>query len=261
MEAGSGRDVDRGSRRADGDQQDAVDLNSPNLRNLRLRIVPAPISVMIADGDRLFLEGIAALIDQWDEFRLVARATSNTEALELAIQHSPAAILMGVRMQGVDATETIRAITTRVSGAHVVVIASSGEAADVLEALRAGAQGYGVREELSADRLRGVLWGALAGEVVLAGSIGTRIREVLLSPAEPADETPHSDDLGLLETLTRREREVLALLVDGLSNAEIGQQIHLSEPTVKKNISRIIDKLQVTNRVQAAVLAARSGIS
>ena len=128
--------------------------------------------------------------------------------------------------------------------------------AEVLDALRAGAMGYGVRNELSVDRLRGTIWGMVCGEVVFDGSIRTHLQEALRS--SDGQEPAFSDaDPGLMKLLTQREREILCLLMDGLSNQEVATRLFISEPTVKKNVSRIIDKLQVQNRVQAAVYAAR----
>lgn len=245
------KDVDNKTQHDIADPM-ALDLKSPVLMDLRHRIVPTPIRVMIADEDKLFTEGIAALIDQWDEFKLIAKATNNDEVLKFIIEYYPAVILMGVRMHGVKCSETIRTITAKGFETRVIVIASRNEAAEVLDALRAGATGYGVREELSADRLRGFLWGVAAGEVVLSGLVGTRLQEELHKPEDAS-----ALDDGFFNALTKREREVLALLVEGLSNAEISQKLYLSEPTVKKIISQVTGKLQVTNRVQAAVLATR----
>ncbi|HWQ76630.1 MAG TPA: response regulator transcription factor [Syntrophomonas sp.] len=244
-------DVDNPMRQDTADSL-PLDLKSPVLMDLRHRIVSTPIRVMIADEDKLFTEGIVALIDQWHEFQLIARATNPDEVLKFIIEYDPTIILMGVRMQGVKCSETIRAITANDLETRVIVIASRTDAADVLDALRAGAMGYGVREELSADRLRGVLWGVAAGEVVLAGSVGTRLQEELVKPADA-----RALEDGFFSSLTKREREVLALLVEGMSNAEISHQLYLSEPTIKKIISQVTNKLQVTNRVQAAVLATR----
>lgn len=245
------KDIDNQTQRDAADSQ-PLDLKSPVLMDLRHRIVSTPISVMIADEDILFTEGTAALIDQWDEFQLVDKVANNDEVLKSILKYYPAVILIGVRMQGVKCSETIRAIIANDSKARVIVIASRSEAADVLDALRAGATGYGFREELSADRLRGFLWGVAAGEVVLSGSVCMRLKEELFKPAGAS-----ALDNDFFNALTKREREVLALLVEGLSNAEISQQLYLSEPTIKKIISQVTGKLQVTNRVQAAVLATR----
>jgi DNA-binding NarL/FixJ family response regulator len=220
--------------------------------NLRHRILSTPISVMIADEDKLFAEGIAVIIDQWDEFQLVAKTADNDKVLKFILEYHPAVILMGARMQGVTCSEIMRAIAANDLETRVIVIGSRSEPADVLDALRASAMGYVVREEISADRLRGVLWGVAASEVVLSGSAYTRLKEVLLKSADAL-----APDNCFFDALTKREREVLALLVEGLSNAEIGNRLYLSEPTIKKVISQVTDKLNVTNRVQAAVLAAR----
>ena len=137
-----------------------------------------------------------------------------------------------------------------------MVLASSGDSREVLDALHAGVMGYGVRNELSVDRLRGTIWGMVCGEVVFDGSIRTHLQEALLA-SDSKTPVPSGEEQGLLKLLTQREKEILCLLMDGLSNQEVAARLFISEPTVKKNVSRIIDKLQVQNRVQAAVYAAR----
>lgn len=96
----------------------------------------------------------------------------------------------------------------------------------------------------------------VCGEVVLDGSIRTHLQEALLA-SDSKTPVPSGEEQGLLKLLTQREKEILCLLMDGLSNQEVAARLFISEPTVKKNVSRIIDKLQVQNRVQAAVYAAR----
>jgi DNA-binding NarL/FixJ family response regulator len=208
--------------------------------------------MLLAFEDKLFAEGLTALIGPWNEFRLMATVTNNDEVLRYVLESRPALILMGARMQGVPCSETIRAIAAAAAQTRAVVICSYSESADVLDVLRAGAMGYGIREELSADRLRGFLWGVASGEIVLSNPICARLQDALSRPVD----TPAVGNC-FFDALTKREREVLALLVEGLSNAEIGQQLYLSEPTIKKIISQINSKLNTTNRVQAAVLATR----
>lgn len=214
------------------------------------------VGIMICDKDRLFVEGIAALIEQWDEFDLLAKIYSYDEALAAAKEHLPAVVLLGARVGDTPCAPVIRGILASDPGVCVMVLASSGDSREVLDALRAGAMGYGVRNELSVDRLRGTIWGMVCGEVVFDGSIRTHLQEALRS--SDGQEPAFSDaDSGLMKLLTRREREILCLLMDGLSNQEVATRLFISEPTVKKDVSRIIDKLQVQNRVQAAVYAAR----
>lgn len=228
-----------------------LDLKSPVLMDLRHRSVSTPITVMIVDGDKLFIEGITALIDQWEEFQLVAKTSTYDDVLRYAEVYAPSIILIGVQMQGKKCSEIISAVYAKGLEPYFVVVASHNDAAGVVEALRAGATGYGIREGLSADRLRGILWGVAAGEVVLSGSVTSLNGGIFAKPEESLPED------ALFRELTKREREVLVLLVEGLSNGEISHQLFLSEPTIKKIIGRITEKLQVTNRVQAAVLAAR----
>lgn len=214
------------------------------------------VGIMICDKDRLFVEGIAALIEQWDEFDLLAKIYSYDEALAAAKEHLPAVVLLGARVGDAPCAPVIRDILASDPGVCIMVLASSGDSREVLDALRAGAMGYGVRNELSVDRLRGTIWGMVCGEVVFDGSIRTHLQEALRSSG--GQEPAFSDaDPGLMKLLTQREREILCLLMDGLSNQEVATRLFISEPTVKKNVSRIIDKLQVQNRVQAAVYAAR----
>lgn len=214
------------------------------------------VGIMICDKDRLFVEGIAALIEQWDEFDLLAKIYSYDDALAAAKEHLPSVVLLGARVGDAPCVPVIRDILASDPGVCIMVLASSGDSREVLDALRAGAMGYGVRNELSVDRLRGTIWGMVCGEVVFDGSIRTHLQEALLA-SDSKRPAPPDGEPGLLKLLTQREKEILCLLMDGLSNQEVAARLFISEPTVKKNVSRIIDKLQVQNRVQAAVYAAR----
>lgn len=213
------------------------------------------VGIMICDKDRLSVLD-AALIGQWDEFELLAKIYSYDDALAAAKEHLPAVVLLGARVGDTPCAPVIRDILASDPGVCIMVLASSGDSREVLDALRAGAMGYGVRNELSVDRLRGTIWGMVCGEVVFDGSIRTHLQEALLA-SDSKTPVPSGEEQGLLKLLTQREKEILCLLMDGLSNQEVAARLFISEPTVKKNVSRIIDKLQVQNRVQAAVYAAR----
>ncbi len=244
-----------------GASDEPLDQHSDTLNDIRHRAYREQsredtVGIVVCDKDRLFVEGIAALIEQWDEFDLLAKIYSYDDAIEAAKEHLPAVVLLGARVGDTPCAPVIRDILASDPGVCVMVLASSGDSREVLDALRAGAMGYGVRNELSVDRLRGTIWGMVCGEVVFDGSIRTHLQEALRS--SDGQEPAFSDaDSGLMKLLTQREREILCLLMDGLSNQEVATRLFISEPTVKKNVSRIIDKLQVQNRVQAAVYAAR----
>ena len=110
------------------------------------------VGIMICDKDRLFVEGIAALIGQWDEFELLAKIYSYDDALAAAKEHLPAVVLLGARVGDTPCAPVIRDILASDPGVCIMVLASSGDSREVLDALRAGAMGYGVRNELSVDR-------------------------------------------------------------------------------------------------------------
>lgn len=241
------------SCRDQNQKSELISSRSSVLEDYRHQMHPNVVRVVVADDDRLFVEGIGALINEWNEFELVGKVTDAESALKIAVENAPVILLIGVRMGGAQSVETIKKLASTDCDVRVIVLASSGEANDVLDALRAGAQGYGVRKSLGEDRLRGLLWGVVGGEVMLSG-LGSGLLESL--KALPSSSTGADPD-GLLTKLTARERQILELLMEGESNAEIGRRLYLSEPTVKKNIGRVIEKLQVNNRVQAAVFAAR----
>lgn len=254
IEVSKVEDASRKEKKQGSSDEHPLGFENPSLHDLRHRVEPNPVNVIIADHSKLALDGMGALIGEWEEFNLVGKALDTETLLKLCRGTSAPVVILGTRMDGSPLDETIASIKKSDPESRVIVIADAGEAGLVLDALRAGAQGYSLREELYADRLRGLLWGVVGDEVMLSG-MSTHLQEVLSNT--PANDSSLDEESPAIASLTARERQILLLLMDGLSNAEIGQQLYLSEPTVKKNISHIIDKLQVSNRVQAAVYAAR----
>ena len=229
-----------------------MDESSQTLVELRRIVSDKPIDVVVSSSDMLFLEGIAALVGQWDEFRVVAKATDDRSTLKACKDAEPCVCLLNTRLNDSSYTNLTANIVKQAPGAKVIVLSPSGSDDDVIEALRAGIHGYCIQNDISADRLRGMIWGIMSGGVMLYGLERSKLQAAHEQPKEKSTEEETAFDV-----LSKREREILALLTRGLSNAEIGQELYLSEATVKKNIARITDKLQVENRVQAAVLAAR----
>ena len=229
-----------------------MDESSQTLVELRRIVSDKPIDIVVSSTDMLFLEGIAALVGQWDEFRVVAKATDDRSTLKACKDAEPCVCLLNTRLNDSSYTNLTANIVKQAPGAKVIVLSPSGSDDDVIEALRAGIHGYCIQNDISADRLRGMIWGIMSGGVMLYGLERSKLQAAHEQPKEKSTEEETAFDV-----LSKREREILALLTRGLSNAEIGQELYLSEATVKKNIARITDKLQVENRVQAAVLAAR----
>ncbi len=214
-----------------------------------------PTTVLVVDDHALFRDGLIALIGRWPGFEVVGSASDGTAAIRLAQQLAPRLVLMDVRMAGMGGVEATREITAADPGVRVVMLTMSSLGEDIYQALRNGAHGYLSKDE-SADRLHDYLIGVMKGEVAFSSTIaakvlaefGTTSRRGAL-PVPPAH-----------ERLTSRERDVLRLVVDGLSNEEIGRELHLSEATVKKHLGSIMTKFHMRNRVQVAVYGVRQGI-
>ena len=211
-------DGTKGSSYLDASSKELYDIH------MALRDDPSvgsdPLRAVVADDDSIFVEGIAALVHEWDEFDLVGKATTLEGVRAQCREKKPAVVMMGATFHGSGSADTIRSILADDPNIRIMVVASMGESGFVLDALRAGASGFGSRDEMTAD--------SVASE--------------------------------RFDSLDERERTVLAALEEGLSNAEISARLFLSEPTVKKCIGSIIQKLHVNNRVQAAVLSAKRGL-
>lgn len=206
------------------------------------------IGIAVSSPDQLFLAGMIALVEQWDEFQVVAKATDTAGTLRACRTAKPAVCLVNTTLGDAAHLDFIRTIVKQAPDTKVIVISPSGADNDVIEALRAGIHGYCVQNSIKSDRLRGMIWGILSGAVMLFGLERSKLTH--------SDQTATESD-PRFDSLTQREKDILLLLTRGFSNADIGRELYLSEATVKKNIARITDKLQVDNRVQAAVLAAR----
>ncbi|HEY0117459.1 MAG TPA: response regulator transcription factor [Cellulomonas sp.] len=215
-----------------------------------------PVTVLVVDDHALFREGLVALIGRWPEFAVVGCAADGTEAVRLARRLRPALVLMDVRMAGLGGVEATREITVADPEVRVAMLTASNLGEDVYQALRNGAHGYLSKDE-SAARLRDALLGILRGETALSSTIAGKVLAEFGLLTSPSGRTAGP----ATAPLTPRELQVLRLLVEGMSNDEIGQVLHLSEATVKKHLGSIMGKLHVKNRVQAAVFGVRQGIA
>lgn len=213
----------------------------------------APTSVLVVDDHALFREGMGALIERWDEFTVAGLACDGEDAVRLARRLRPDLVLLDVRMPGIGGVEAARRITAEDAGVRVVMLTMSSLGEDVFLALRSGAHGYLSKNE-PPERLRDYLAGVMRGETALSSAIAAKVlaefgmAPVVGRPVRDADR------------LCPRERDVLRLLVEGLSNDEIAAELSLSEGTVKKHLGRVMTKLHMKNRVQVAVYSVRSGI-
>lgn len=240
-----------------GVQSDAMSnrANDAALDDLRRRIRKPPFDVVIAESNTLVAEGFQALMDKWDDFTVVEIVSEGSGLLRALAEHPDAICVIGSRLLDKEATlDIIRKATAQNKDARIVFLASSYDTRSVYEVLDAGASGYAIMDNIDANHLRGILWGAVSGEVVVGGNSRPYYHE---SAQNTLSGNRDPRGIAQAESLSKRECEVLMLLRDGLSNAEIGEKTYLSEASVKKVISRIMTKINVSNRVQAAVFAER----
>ncbi|MEV0383512.1 response regulator transcription factor [Nonomuraea sp. NPDC050643] len=210
------------------------------------------IRVLVADDQALVRAGVRMLLQATGDMEVVGEAEDGAEAVRLAERHLPDVILMDLRMPRVDGLEAIRRVLGARPGARIVVLTTFAEDGNVYAALRAGAVGFLVKDD-DPERMVDAVRRAAAGEQLLAPSVLRRVVERFLDAEEQA--TPSAPP-----GLTERELEVLALVGTGLSNAEIAEELHVGVTTVKTHIAAAMDKLGLRNRIQAAVVAHRTGL-
>lgn len=206
-----------------------------------------PIRVLVADDHPLFREGVVHSLATEPDIAVVGQAASGEEALDLARDLLPDVVLLDVAMPGWGGLATARKLATACPASKVIMLTVVEDEDKLLDAFAAGARGY-VLKGVSARDLAAVVRSVDRGEVYVSPSLAAGIL-VALTHGRPADP---------LGELTEKERDILKLVGEGLTNREIGERIHLSEKTIKHYITNILQKLQVRSRVEAALLAARS---
>jgi DNA-binding NarL/FixJ family response regulator len=213
------------------------------------------IRVLLADDQDLVRAGFRALLDAQDDIEVVGEAGDGDEAVQLARRHRPDIVLMDIRMPGTDGLAATRTIAAddQLADVRIVILTTFELDEYVFEAVRSGASGFLVKNTKPVDLLQAVR-SVAAGDALLSPSVTRRlIREF----AERTREAPRAP---ALEDLTEREREVMALVADGLTNDEIADRLYVSPLTVKTHVSRAMVKLGARDRVQLVVFAYQSGL-
>jgi len=207
-----------------------------------------PIRVVVADDHPMFLDGLVATLSADPDIELVATVGDAASAVRAVEETAPDIALLDVTMPG-GGLEAARQIAAVAAGTRVVILTSSEHEDDMVAAMEAGASGY-VLKGVAGRELRSILRSIHAGGTYMAPGLALGALRGLSRP-RPTDP---------LAELTSRERDVLELVVAGLSNAEIGGRLGLAEKTVKHYMTSILDKLQVASRVEAALLAYKAGL-
>ncbi len=212
--------------------------------------------VLVVDDEALLRTAFTSLLGAEEDLRVVGEAADGKQAVELAARLSPDVVVMDVRMPGMDGIEATRRITAAgtTGTPRVLILTTFDLDGYVFEALRAGASGFALKSR-PLDELLAAIRVVAAGDALLAPSVTRR----LIAHFSRPDRRP-AERRADIEQLTDREREVLALIANGLSNAELADQLHVSIPTVKTHVSRILAKLGARDCTQLVVLAYESGL-
>jgi DNA-binding NarL/FixJ family response regulator len=204
------------------------------------------LRVVIADDQPMMRAGFKAVLEATGDIEVVAEAGDGEEAVRAATEHAPDVVLMDIRMPGMDGIEATR----RLPRQRVLILTTFGLDQYILDALRAGASGFLLKDAPTQEVVRAVR-AVAAGDAVLSAAVTRQLLDQVARRL-PAPVSRRSDELDLL---TDREQEVLRMLANGLSNAEIAAALVVSEATVKSHVSHLLGKLGLRDRVQAVIYA------
>jgi DNA-binding NarL/FixJ family response regulator len=208
--------------------------------------------VLVADDQSMVRAGFRMLLGGEPDIEVVAEASNGLEAVEKAARFQPSVILMDIRMPELDGLEAARRILAADDTARILILTTFDLDEYVYEALRLGASGFVLKDE-PPEQLLAAIRTVAGGEALLSPAVTKRVIEQFTRIPQRA--APPG-----LEELTERELDVFRLIAQGLSNAEIGQELFISDTTVKTHITHILQKLQLRDRVQAVVLAYQCGL-
>jgi DNA-binding NarL/FixJ family response regulator len=210
------------------------------------------IRVLVADDQSMVRAGFRMLLAGEEDIEVVAEASNGLEAVDKAARFDPAVILMDIRMPELDGLQATRRIIAADGDARILVLTTFDLDEYVYEALRAGASGFVLKDD-SPEQLIDAIRTVAGGDALLSPTITKRVIQKFARMPRPA---PPKE----LDELSEREREVFRLVARGLSNAEIAEELFISETTVKTHITHILQKLDLRDRVQAVVLAYQTGV-
>jgi NarL family two-component system response regulator LiaR len=211
-----------------------------------------PMKILLCDDQAVIRDGLEMLLNLEKDFQVVGAAQDGAEAVELAAQKQPDLILMDLKMPIMNGIEATREIRTKFPNIKILVLTTYDDDEWVFDAIRAGASGYLLKDtprQKIVEAIRGTMEGKSFVDPAVAGK--------LLNQVASKQTQPQSI---LTDKLTERELDVLRLIAKGINNGEIANQLHLSEGTVRNHVSAILEKLGVSDRTQAAVIAIQHGL-
>lgn len=219
-----------------------------------------PVRVVLADDQRLVRESLATLLGLLDGIELLATASDGDEALALAAEHEPDVVLMDLRMPRMDGIEATSRLRERHPDVRVIALTTYADDESVLGALRAGARGYLTKDASSQD-IRAAILTVAAGDAALDPAVQSHVVAALAGDGVRAADPDVPPTPELPDDLTPREAEVLSLIAEGLTNAEIAERLVVSPTTIKSHINHLFAKAGLRDRTQAVNYAYRTGIA
>jgi DNA-binding NarL/FixJ family response regulator len=210
------------------------------------------IRVLVADDQSMVRAGFRMLLADEQDIEVVAEAENGREAIEKTARFNPDVILMDIRMPELDGLQATRRILAEDNGARILILTTFDLDEYVYEALSAGASGFVLKDD-SPEQLLAAIRTVAAGDALLSPTVTKKVIKQFARRPRPA---PPKE----LDELSERERDVFRLMAEGMSNGEIGEKLYISETTVKTHVTHILQKLGLRDRVQAVVLAYRTGV-
>jgi DNA-binding NarL/FixJ family response regulator len=208
------------------------------------------VRVLIADDQTLFRVGLARLLEEDERVEIVGQAGDGAEAVKLAGSLKPDVVLMDLKMPNLDGIEATRQIAAAYPGVKVLLLTTFEADNHVIQALKAGASGY-ILKDSKPDSIVSSLLAVMAGERVMASAVANRVLEMLTGTTTPKE---------FYDGLTGREIEILKLLAGGMANKQIAYKLKISEKTVRNHVSNMYEKLNIYDRSQAVLYAVRKGL-
>ena len=210
------------------------------------------IRVLVVDDQSMVRAGFRLLLSGEEDIEVVAEVRDRRDAVDKAAHFQPTVVLMDIRMPELDGLEATRRILAADDRARILILTTFDLDEYVYEALRAGASGFVLKDD-PPEQLLAAIRTVAAGDALLSPAVTKRVIKQFTRIPRPA---PPKE----FDELTGREQEILRLIANGLSNAEIGQRLYISETTVKTHVTHILQKLGLRDRVQAVVLAYQTGL-
>jgi DNA-binding NarL/FixJ family response regulator len=217
------------------------------------------IQILVADDDALLRAGLVVLLGTAPDLAVVAEAADGLEAVRLGREHAPDVVLMDVRMPGIDGIEATRRLVAARPETRILILTTFHDEDYVYGALRAGASGF-LLKRASPERLLDAVRTVAAGEALLDPAVTRGLISRFLGPGRNTVAEPPAEARAQLGRLTERERQVLLLVAQGRSNAEIADLLVIAESTAKTHVKRVLAKVEAHDRAQAVVFAYRSGL-